>query len=122
MLARRVLAVARPPPRALLPCCRARPPRYVSTAADWGLPDADELGSEMGAMAGPTVACNWLVPGRVIVGAYPAAPGNDKVHDEHLGFLLDAGVRLFVMLNGEVPRESGASTPLLRLGASATGL
>ena len=30
--------------------------------------------------------------------------------------------RCFVMGNGEVPRESGASTPLLRFGASATGL
>jgi|EP01043_Picozoa_sp_COSAG02_P061060 hypothetical protein len=43
----------------------------------------------MGAMSGPTVACNWLVPGRVLVGGYPAAPGNDRVHDEHLGLLLD---------------------------------
>ena len=53
------------------------------------LPDPDGVGSEMGAMSGPTVACNWLVPGRVLVGSYPAAPGNDSAHDEHLGLLLD---------------------------------
>lgn len=55
----------------------------------WHLPDPDGVGSDMGAMSGPTVACNWLVPGRVIVGGYPAAPGNDSAHDEHLGLLLD---------------------------------
>lgn len=61
----------------------------TAAAAHWQLPDPDGVGSEMGAMSGPTVACNWLVPGRVLVGSYPAAPGNDSAHDEHLGLLLD---------------------------------
>ena len=83
----RLVAVARLPQRRTL-AGRASP-GLQAAAALWRLPDPDSVGSEMGAMSGPTVACNWLVPGRVLIGAFPAAPGDDGAHEEHLGLLLD---------------------------------
>jgi hypothetical protein len=126
----------------------------VSSAAageHWGLPPPQQSvggagGGPLASMAGPTPTCNWLVPGRVLVGGFPAVPGDGRAHHSQvqilplcylpslamavcasrpgglavavlvlviwmcvaaqLTTLLEAGVRLFVMLNAEVPRES----------------
>lgn len=56
-------------------------------------------------MAGPTPVSNWLVPGRVVVGGFPAVPGDDEAHYRGLAALLDANVRLFVQLNAEGARS-----------------
>eukprot|EP01047_Picozoa_sp_COSAG01_P113022 COSAG01_NODE_41742_length_447_cov_11.551724_1_plen_79_part_01 len=52
----------------------------VSSAAageHWGLPPPQQSvggagGGPLASMAGPTPTCNWLVPGRVLVGGFPA--------------------------------------------------
>lgn len=56
-----------------------------------GLPELDEH------YAGPTANSNWVLPGRLLAGAYPGS--RDK--DEHLSIvrnIVSAGVTTFVCL------------------------
>jgi hypothetical protein len=52
-------------------------------------------------MRGPTEWSNWVIPGRVIAGAYPAS--TDDADTEHmLTLLLELGINTFVCLQAEV--------------------
>lgn len=52
-------------------------------------------------MAGPTPWSNWVIPGRVIAGAYPASL-DDQETEKILATLLELGMNTFVCLQAEV--------------------
>lgn len=52
-------------------------------------------------MAGPTPWSNWVIPGRVIAGAYPASL-DDQETERILTLLLELGINTFVCLQAEV--------------------
>mmetsp|Transcript_28923 Transcript_28923/g.53137 ORF Transcript_28923/g.53137 Transcript_28923/m.53137 type:complete len:379 (+) Transcript_28923:4364-5500(+) len=52
-------------------------------------------------MAGPTPWSNWVIPGRVIAGAYPASL-DDNETEKILTTLLELGINTFVCLQAEV--------------------
>lgn len=52
-------------------------------------------------MAGPTPWSNWVIPGRVIAGAYPASL-DDAETEKILSTLLELGINTFVCLQAEV--------------------
>lgn len=52
-------------------------------------------------MAGPTPWSNWVIPGRVIAGAYPASL-DDAETNRILTTLLELGINTFVCLQAEV--------------------
>mmetsp|Transcript_39935 Transcript_39935/g.88741 ORF Transcript_39935/g.88741 Transcript_39935/m.88741 type:complete len:394 (+) Transcript_39935:213-1394(+) len=52
-------------------------------------------------MAGPTPWSNWVIPGRVIAGAYPASL-DDAETERILTTLLELGINTFVCLQAEV--------------------
>ncbi|KAG1663284.1 hypothetical protein FOA52_006325 [Chlamydomonas sp. UWO 241] len=55
-------------------------------------------------MRGPTKESNWLIPGRVLAGGYPAS-SDDAEMSAILRALLDAGVTTFVCLQAEVDSD-----------------
>lgn len=59
-------------------------------------------------MAGPTSWSNWVIPGQVIAGAYPASI-DDAETERIITLLLELGVNTFVCLQAEVSSE-GHST------------
>ncbi|KAF5841907.1 hypothetical protein DUNSADRAFT_10344 [Dunaliella salina] len=64
-----------------------------------GLPPLPKLPAP--SMAGPTPWSNWVIPGRVIAGAYPASL--DDVETERiLSTMLELGMNTFVCLQAEV--------------------
>jgi hypothetical protein len=64
-------------------------------AGDSGLPALPRPPAKE--MRGPTEWSNWVIPGRVIAGAYPASM--DDVDTEHmLTLLLELGINTFVCL------------------------
>ena len=52
-------------------------------------------------MRGPTVYSNWVIPGRVMVGAYPGML-DDKLNDKSLRVFLKLGIDTFCCLQAEV--------------------
>lgn len=52
-------------------------------------------------MAGPTPWSNWVIPGQVLAGAYPASM-DDAETDKILSMILELGVNTFVCLQAEV--------------------
>ena len=52
-------------------------------------------------MRGPTVYSNWVIPGRVMVGAYPGML-DDKLNDKSLRLFLKLGIDTFCCLQAEV--------------------
>eukprot|EP00878_Enallax_costatus_P023750 GHUV01025289.1.p1 GENE.GHUV01025289.1~~GHUV01025289.1.p1 ORF type:complete len:156 (+),score=23.44 GHUV01025289.1:1074-1541(+) len=52
-------------------------------------------------MAGPTPFSNWVMPGQVIAGAYPASM-DDAETERTLSLLLELGINTFVCLQAEV--------------------
>ena len=59
---------------------------------------------------GPTPESNWVIPGRLLVGAYPASEDDDETFDLIVA-ILRQGVSKFVCLQSEVSKmvvvESG---------------
>ncbi|KNC48593.1 MAP kinase phosphatase 6 [Thecamonas trahens ATCC 50062] len=53
------------------------------------------------ALRGPTDYSNWLIPGTVLLGAYPGSL-DDHVHREQLLAILQTGVTAFVCLQDEI--------------------
>lgn len=50
---------------------------------------------------GPTPWSNWVIPGQVLVGAYPASVDDTETR-EILNTLLELGIETFVCLQAEV--------------------
>jgi len=78
-----------------------------------GLPPLPRIGAtgwEAGPnFRGPTAKSNWVVPGRVLAGAYPASR-DDEIHERLMSALVEgAGVTMFVCLMNEVDpaRDAG---------------
>lgn len=63
---------------------------------------------------GPTEESNWVVPSRLLVGAYPGAV-HDELNDRILRGILDLGVRTFVCLQQEY-EHNGVSEAEWRSG------
>lgn len=49
---------------------------------------------------GPTDESNWVIPGKLMVGAYPASL-DQALHERQLSSILDLGIRTFVCLQRE---------------------
>ena len=62
------------------------------------LPDHRYLSQQT--FVGPTSESNWLVPGHMLVGAYPGYP-DDEENDITLASILRCGVTTFVCLQQE---------------------
>eukprot|EP01006_Ploeotia_vitrea_P046799 TRINITY_DN67063_c1_g2_i1.p1 TRINITY_DN67063_c1_g2~~TRINITY_DN67063_c1_g2_i1.p1 ORF type:complete len:522 (-),score=270.80 TRINITY_DN67063_c1_g2_i1:1690-3234(-) len=81
-----------------------------ATAADeqaeyrHNVPNPDKESFNADAWAGPTDYSNWVVPGRIIVGAWPGVEQDER--NDFKPLVLSAGVSLFVSLNGEQPQSS----------------
>jgi hypothetical protein len=52
-------------------------------------------------LSGPTPWSNWVIPGQVIAGAYPASLSDEET-DHILTLLLQLGINTFVCLQAEV--------------------
>lgn len=52
-------------------------------------------------LAGPTPWSNWVLPGQIIAGAYPASM-DDEETEKILTTLLELGINTFVCLQAEV--------------------
>jgi len=64
------------------------------------LPPMDEVRKRSSMYEGPTDESNWVIPDRLLVGAYPAHK-EDDLHEEQLTVLLKCGVTTFVCLQSE---------------------
>jgi hypothetical protein len=64
------------------------------------LPHVDDEGA-LGQMRGPLPWCNWVIPGQVLAGAYPASTRDDETKTA-LTTLLGLGVNCFVCLQAEM--------------------
>jgi hypothetical protein len=54
------------------------------------------------AMRGPTIYSNWVIPGRVMAGAYPGML-DDRQNDKNLRLFMNLGIDTFVCLQVIVP-------------------
>lgn len=52
-----------------------------------GLPELPEPSK---LLAGPTETCNWVIPGRVMAGAYPGNQ-HEPLHSQHIESIISAG-------------------------------
>ena len=58
------------------------------------LMDASTI-DETGDMKGPTPSSNWVIPGKLIAGAYPCSlQKNEAQHRETIASIIDAGRKL----------------------------
>lgn len=48
-------------------------------------------------MKGPTPNSNWVIPGKLIAGAYPGSSESESKHRETITSILDAGVHVVYM-------------------------
>ena len=69
-------------------------------AAYAALPPLPVLGVTAEKYAGPTGESNWVLLGRLLVGAYPAAL-DDKMNDNIVASILRLGINTFVCLQAE---------------------
>eukprot|EP00232_Nephroselmis_pyriformis_P004933 CAMPEP_0182913434 /NCGR_PEP_ID=MMETSP0034_2-20130328/38041_1 /TAXON_ID=156128 /ORGANISM="Nephroselmis pyriformis, Strain CCMP717" /LENGTH=87 /DNA_ID=CAMNT_0025050159 /DNA_START=28 /DNA_END=288 /DNA_ORIENTATION=+ len=67
-------------------------------SSEYRLPPLPKL---MSTNSGPTPWSNWVIPGQVIAGGYPASL-DDKENDRILLLLLKLGMSAFVCLQAEV--------------------
>jgi hypothetical protein len=72
----------------------------ATLASTAGLPPLPKLPLPSG-YAGPTPWSNWVIPGRIIAGAYPASL-DDAETERILTTLLELGMNTFVCLQAEV--------------------
>ena len=92
---------------------------YGDTAYE-DLPSASELAFDsvyVDKTGQPRGFCNWIVPGKVMLGRYPhgtpigSKTGRPSLEEsrQHIRKLLEAGVSVFVMLQEEVPAQDDDS-------------
>ena len=77
----------------------AAPPRGLPSGQLPPMPALDAALRQK--MRGPTVYSNWVIPGRVMVGAYPGML-DDKLNDKSLRVFLKLGIDTFCCLQAEV--------------------
>ena len=64
------------------------------------LPPLGEAAANVDVYRGPTDESNWVVPGRLMVGAYPASL-DQELHERQISSILELGIRTFVCLQRE---------------------
>mmetsp|Transcript_19221 Transcript_19221/g.34210 ORF Transcript_19221/g.34210 Transcript_19221/m.34210 type:complete len:353 (-) Transcript_19221:316-1374(-) len=64
------------------------------------LPTFKQVQESRDEYVGPTDESNWVIPGKLLVGAYPAE-ASDSAHEERLSSILACGVTTFVCLQSE---------------------
>uniref|UniRef100_A0A7S2WTD1 Tyrosine specific protein phosphatases domain-containing protein n=1 Tax=Mucochytrium quahogii TaxID=96639 RepID=A0A7S2WTD1_9STRA len=69
------------------------------------LPSFKEIEQHRGMYVGPTEESNWVLPGKLLVGAYPAEV-DDVAHEKLLRSILQCGVTTFVCLQKEYDHSS----------------
>lgn len=77
------------------------------------LPDPEDV--HRPSYLGPTEESNWVLPGRLMVGAYPSAI-EDDLNEEILTSILKLGLRTFVCLQAEY-QHHGVTEAEWRSGA-----
>ncbi|GBG32722.1 Hypothetical Protein FCC1311_089472 [Hondaea fermentalgiana] len=82
-----------------------------SSALPSRLPEVSAVERDRKAYAGPTDESNWVIPGRLMVGAYPAE-ADDQSHDALLNAILECGVTTFVCLQAEYNHYAPATAPI----------
>lgn len=79
-----------------------------------GLEEFEAIDRKRETYLGPTMESNWVLPGRLLVGAYPASM-NDSHHAHLLCTILLQGVSTFVCLQQEY-RSEGVTEEMWRSG------
>ena len=78
--------------------CTNLPPLDLKVSKDWyensNIKFKTELDSDKNIYKGPTSESNWLIPGRLLVGAYPS-------EDDDLEKIMESGINTFVCLNND---------------------
>lgn len=84
--------------------CDRIPPidKFLTLSSNWYDRSKAEFGRKNLSFQGPLGETNWLIPGIVLVGAYPAPADYDPDGaNDYLSEILDAGIDTFVCLNDE---------------------
>lgn len=78
--------------------CTNLPPLDLTVSKNWyensNIKFKTELDSDKNIYKGPTSESNWLIPGRLLVGAYPS-------EDDDLEKIMESGINTFVCLNND---------------------
>jgi hypothetical protein len=78
--------------------CTNLPPLDLTVSKNWyensNIKFKTELDSDKNIYKGPTTESNWLIPGRLLVGAYPS-------QDNDLVKIMKSGINTFVCLNND---------------------
>mmetsp|Transcript_5366 Transcript_5366/g.11071 ORF Transcript_5366/g.11071 Transcript_5366/m.11071 type:complete len:562 (+) Transcript_5366:1024-2709(+) len=82
-----------------------------SSALPSRLPDFPSVSRDRKSYAGPSDESNWVLPGRLLVGAYPAE-ADQEAHEKLLSSILSCGVTTFVCLQAEYDHFARSDSPI----------